>query len=155
MTKVLGWAAALALGLAVVLAGNAARAALGAGYGSVETDRLHLGASSRTTAAAGFAIHTLTLPNHGQVNEYTRADGVVFAITWRGPGRPDLRQLLGSYFDRFRTDNALVRGRRSRMPLHENRPDFKVRTGGHPGAFFGAAFLPRAAPAGFSTSSLR
>jgi len=31
------------------------------------------------------------------IHEYVSAQGKVFAVTWRGPGLPDLGQLLGSY----------------------------------------------------------
>ena len=79
----------------------------------------------------------------------------MFAVSWRGVARPDLRQLLGGYFDTFQSDNALHGGRRSRRPMAVNRSDFVVRTGGHSGAFWGVAILPQAAPAGFSASDLQ
>jgi hypothetical protein len=78
----------------------------------------------------------------------------VFAVTWRGGGRPDLRQLLGEHFQTLQADNVRA-GRRTRRPLSVNRPDLIVLTGGHPGGFWGVAFLPQMAPAGFSTSELK
>jgi hypothetical protein len=114
-----------------------------------------LAASSKTAAAGTFSVHTLTLANHGVVKEFTRSDGTVFAITWHAPGRPDLRQLLGGYFDAVQTDNVLPGGRRTRKPLAVNRSDFVVQSGGHPGAFFGAAVLPHMAPSGFSGRDLQ
>ena len=84
----------------------------------------------------------MTLANGGLVREFTRADGTVFAVTWRGPGRPDLRQLLGDHFQTLQADNVR-NGPRTRRPLSVNRSDFIVRTGGHSGAFWGVAFLPQ------------
>ena len=132
-----------------------AYAFLGGAYASVAADRAHMAARLQTTAAATHTLHTLTLANGGLVREFSRADGAVFAVTWRGPGRPDLRQLLGDKFAVLQADNAPRPGRVRRLPPTVNRPDFVVLTGGHPGAFWGVAFLPRNAPAGFSPSELR
>ncbi len=131
-----------------------AHAALGHAYASVETDRAALGATITSTSAGAYTLHELALPNHGVVREFTRADGVVFAVAWQGPGRPDLRQLLGEHFDRVQADNARV-GRRLRHPLAVNRSDLVVTTGGHPGAFWGAAVIPQLQPAGFSFGALK
>jgi hypothetical protein len=142
--------AGLALGVA-----PAAWAGLGGTYASVETDRAHLSAAMRSNSAGTYTIHTLTLANRGAVREYTRGDGTVFAITWRGPGRPDLRQLLGDRFETFQADNTPPHGRRTHRPLTVNRTDMMVQSAGHPGAFSGFAYLPQMAPAGFSTSDLK
>ncbi len=133
---------------------TAAQAALGGAYASIAVDRAHLGARVQSTATATYTLHTLTLANRGIVKEFTRADGTVFAITWRGPGRPDLRQLLGAHFDTLQADNATQRGPRIRRPLSVNRPDFVVESGGHSGACWGVAVLPQLEPSGFSLSDL-
>jgi hypothetical protein len=78
----------------------------------------------------------------------------VFAVTWRGPGRPDLRQLLGEHFQTLQADNVRA-GPRTRRPLSVNRSDLLVLTGGHSGGFWGVAFLPQMAPAGFSTDEMK
>lgn len=148
-------AARLALCAGCLAYAAAAHAALGGAYGSVEADRVHLSARVSTTAAATHTVHALTLANGGVVKELTRSDGTVFAVIWHGPGRPDLRQLLGSRFDTLQSANTLPGGRRTRMPLSVNRPDFIVQSGGHPGAFWGVAYLPQMAPAGFSTTDLK
>jgi hypothetical protein len=148
-------AAALVAGAVWLGLAAPALAALGGAYDSVESDRIHLSARLNSTAAATYTVHALTLANGGVAREYTRGDGVVFAIAWRGPGRPDLRQLLGGYFDTFQADNGLPGGRRTRRPLSVDRPDFIVRSGGHPGAFWGVAYLPQLAPAGFSVNDLQ
>ncbi len=143
-----------ALGLAALAAGPA-HASLGGAYASVETDRAHLAARASTAQSAAFTVHSLTLANGATVREFTRADGTVFAIAWQGPGRPDLRQLLGGYFDTFQAENGLKAGRRTRRPLQVQHSDFVVQTSGHPGAFRGMAVLPQLAPAGFSSDDLK
>ena len=147
--------ACLVIGGAFLALAAPARAALGGGYASVEADRAHLFAKMSSTAAASHTVHALTLPNGAVTHEYARGDGTVFAVSWRGPSHPDLRQLLGGYFDRFQTDNALRAGRRARMPLSASHSDFVVQSGGHSGAFWGVAYLPQMAPAGFSAADLK
>jgi hypothetical protein len=83
-----------------------------------------------------------------------RPDGVVFAVTWRGQGRPDLRQLLGDSFQTMQADNTPRGGRRTRTPLSVRRPDLMIQSGGHSGAFWGIAYLPKMAPAGFPVGDL-
>jgi hypothetical protein len=129
-------------------------ASLGNDRASIEADRAHLSARSSTVVTSGYTVHVLTLPNGGAVKEFERSDGVVFALAWRGPSRPDLRQLLGSRFNVMQSDIVVRNGRRLRAPLADERSDFVLRSAGHSGAFVGAAYLPQMAPADFSVSAL-
>jgi hypothetical protein len=145
-----GWLTFAALAIA-----SSAHAGLGGAFASVQADRAHLGASMASAQTAAWSVHTLTLANRGIVKEFARSDGTVFAVAWHGPGRPDLRQLLGDRFETFQSDNASPSGRRTRRPLGVNRDDFVAHSAGHSGAFWGFAYLPKMAPAGFSTNDLR
>ena len=147
--------ASAAAAAAVFAVASSAHAFLGGGYATVTADRAHMAARLQTSAAATHTLHQLTLANGGLVREFSRPDGTIFAVTWRGPGRPDLRRLLGDHFGALQADNARRSGRPRRLPLMVNRSDFVVVSGGHPGAFWGVAYLPQAAPAGFSPSELR
>jgi hypothetical protein len=146
--------AAAVAGLACLAAAGGAQATLGRARDSVEADRASLSARLGSTAAATHTVQALTLANGVVAREFVRPDGTVFAVTWRGAGRPDLRQLLGDYFITLQADNAPRAGRRTRAPLGVNRPDFKLQSGGHSGAFWGVAYLPGLAPAGFSFRDL-
>jgi hypothetical protein len=137
-----------------LIAADPARAVLGGARSSVDADRAHLTATLRTTTQATHAIQTITLPNGGVIREFTGPDGAVFAVAWRGPARPDLRQLLGPRFDTLQADNVSPGGRGTRRPLSVRRTDFILSGMGHPGAFHGFAYLPREAPAGFSPKDL-
>jgi len=147
--------AALAVCAAWLAAASPSHAALGGGFDSVAADRLHLSAKIASASAVTHTVHTLTLANGSVVREYASPDGVVFAVSWHGAARPDLRQLFGAYFDRFQTDNPLVSGRRTHRPLAADHADFVVRSGGHPGASWGVAWLPLAAPAGFTVNDIQ
>lgn len=144
----------IVVGLALATLAAPAMAALGGNIASVQADGAHMAAQLKSTAAGECTIHTLTRQN-GTVSEYARADGLIFAVTWHGPARADLRQLLGDHFDTFQTDNAVAGGRRPRRPLVVNRSDFVVRTGGHSGAFWGVATLPQSAPSGCTVNPLQ
>ena len=143
------------LGAGLLTFAPVAHASLGRAYSSVETDRSRLGAKLASTASSTYNVHTLTLANTGVVREYARPDGTVFAVVWRAPGRPDLRQLLGDNFDILQADNAITTGRRTHRPISVHRSNLVIETGGHPGAFWGAALMPRLQPAGFSASDLQ
>ena len=132
-----------------------ASAALGQRADSVRADRAHLSAALASHAEGAHTVHTLTLPNGGVVHEYENAEGVVFAVAWRAPGRPDLRQLLGGQFATMQADTVRTGGPHVRAPLRVERDELVVRSGGHPGAFWGLAYLPGQVPAGFTGQDLR
>lgn len=147
--------AATALGLLTLLGAAApAAAALGGHVSSVEADRAHFGARAASLAHADYTVHELTLANGAVIREFANASDTVFAVTWRGPSRPDLRQILGPHFDALQEDNAAP-VRRARTPLRVERSDLRVSTGGHPGAFWGRALLPSATPADFTAADLQ
>src|SRR5258708_27608906 len=76
-------------------------AGLGADAASVQSDVVRMRGALRVTEGAGFAVHEITSPSGTVVREYVSPDNRVFAVSWRGPGIPDLRQMLGSYYDQF------------------------------------------------------
>jgi hypothetical protein len=131
-----------------------AAASLGGGPESVTHDRAHLAArlSSQTTGAR--TVHVLTLANGAERRELARSDGTVFAITWRGRSRPDLRQLMGPAFETFNARVAAPGARRTRRPLDVRQSDLVVHAGGHGGAFWGYAYLPALVPPDFTAAEL-
>jgi hypothetical protein len=141
--------ACLALGC---LSATYASASLGGGYDSVVSDRAHLSARLRSTTVANHQVHRLTLINGAVRKEFTGDDGAVFAISWSGRSKPDLRQLLGPYFSRFQARTATVSGRRIRQALVARQSDLVVYSGGANGAFWGYAYLPKSLPGNFALS---
>jgi hypothetical protein len=107
-----------------------------------------------STPMGAYTMHTLTLANGGVVREYANASGAVFAVAWRAPGRPDLQQLLGDNFATLQADNVRT-GPRLRRPLRVQRDSLVVHSGGHPGGFWGLAYLPQQLPAGVSPTDLK
>jgi hypothetical protein len=148
------WLTGLALGAA--MGATPGQSSLGGVHASVEQDRAHFSATmAPSTMQGGAHVETLQPTNGGIVREYSNADGVVFAVTWQGPSRPDLRQLLG---DQYATASSVMtkrRGRRTARLMMVQRPDVVIRSQGHPGAFSGVAYDPRLIPAGFSVHDLQ
>jgi len=141
--------------LAAIAPASAARAALGRAYDSVDTHRIHMAAKRHAQALASHTVDTLTLANGAVVREFSRPDGTVFAVAWRGPSRPDLRQLLGGQFATFQSETAPITGRRARRLVSVNRSDLVVQSSGHPGAFWGFAYVPNLTPGGFAMSDFK
>jgi hypothetical protein len=148
------WASFVLAAACCLFAGHPAEANLGGGRDSIDADGRRLSARMSAANAPTHTVHVLTMANGEVIREFARPDGVVFAVAWRGPARPDLRQLLGPRFDTVQADNTLPHGRRTRRPLAVRRPDFAMSSGGHPGAFWGVAYLPALAPAGFPVRDL-
>jgi hypothetical protein len=145
----------LLVGAALFISGRA-HAELGGPLSSVMLDSGRMGARMASTAMGRYTRHDLTRDNGGRVHELTNADGQVFAVTWSGPGKPDLRSLLGRYFATFQAANETA-GRTMhalRRPPQVNQSDLQIQTEGHMGWFHGVALIPSLAPPGFSARDL-
>ena len=143
--------------LALLVLSTPAQATLGGKAATIETDRARLSARMASKAEhTTFTVHEMALESGTVAREFIRPDGTVFAVSWQGPQRPNLRQLFGdSYFSRFQTDNKSNARIRMRRALTSTHADFVVRTGGHSGAFWGFAYLPQTAPGGFPVQTLQ
>ncbi|MEO8374793.1 MAG: DUF2844 domain-containing protein [Sphingomonas bacterium] len=144
----------------MLLAPACAHAELGGSAASVQADGAHIGTRIATVAKGSYSRHDITRANGGVVREFANAKGQVFAITWSGPGKPDLRTLLGRHFAALQASGqasggAIGRTMHSlRRPLQVSQPDLQIQTSGHMGWFSGVAFIPSLAPSGYSTSDL-
>jgi hypothetical protein len=143
----------LAVGVSALAGPTAGIASIGGRASAIETDRAHFVASMKSETIGTVSVHTLSPQNGGTISEYSDSNGTVFAVRWAGPGRPDLRQLLG---DRFDTMAAMprTRGRHTRRALVLQRSNLVIHSMGHPGAFFGFAYDPALVPAGVSIDAL-
>jgi hypothetical protein len=98
-------------------------------------------------------VHELRLPSGTIVREYLDASGTVFAVTWRGPFKPDLPTLLGRYFDSYASAPRSAGSTRSRLAI--DQANLVVRAGGHQRAFVGLAYVPQLLPPGVSVADLQ
>lgn len=152
MTRKLLGAMAMVCALGVPMA---AHAGLGGPVDSFSASPSHMMVRMHAVAPVGAgARHTMSLANGGEVREYADASGMVYAVRWMGPGKPDLETLLGRHFATFQADNPAGARHGLRRPPRVDRPEVKIVTGGHPGAFWGYAWLPQAVPSGFDPAAL-
>jgi hypothetical protein len=147
--------------VALVVAGpiTTAHAVLGGDITSVDTDRVQLSAKSAVrlvpSATASYTVHEITLPSGTLVRQYVSgSEGIVFAVAWSGPFIPDLRQLMGSHFDKMleREAGKAMAGQRH---IAQRYSDLVVESSGHPRSFTGRAYLPAALPAGMALEAIQ
>jgi hypothetical protein len=132
-----------------------AQAELGGTLASVEVDRGRMAARVAHLPQTGFTRHVLTRPNGGIVHELTNAQGQVFAVSWSGPGKPNLSTLLGRYAAALAPNPAIGRSLHAfRRPVAVSQPGLQLVSEGHMGWFHGAAVVPSLAPNGFSVADL-
>jgi len=131
-----------------------ASAALGGDAASVQADQQQLHGTLRLAVRGGerFVVHELQAPSGTVIRQYAAPNGIVFGVAWEGPSMPDLRQVLGGYFQQY-VDAA--KSRRARGPLVIQQPGLVMRSGGHMRAFHGQAYDPRMLPEGVGPEEIR
>jgi hypothetical protein len=142
--------------LIVSLAAVPAHAGLGGSVASVHADGARIGSAVAAVSAGHFTRYALSRPNGGSVRELANPAGQVFAVSWSGPGKPDLRALLGDYFPALQAAHASP-GRALhgfRRPPPTGGGDLQIQESGHMGWFRGIAYIPSLAPPGFSADDL-
>jgi hypothetical protein len=135
-------------------------AALGGNLNSVLADQIQFQGSVKVTQMASFEIHEIR-PQTGAtagtvIREYVSPAGTVFAVTWQGEWLPNMRQLLGTYFQQFtdavKQQSSAHMGRR---PLHIAQPDFALQMTGHMRSYAGRAYLPAILPPGVQPEAIQ
>lgn len=145
---------ATACGAVLLAWPRTASGSLGGDIASIAVDLGRLNGVDHVLAGRNAQVHEIRLPGGTIVREYLSSAGTVFAVTWHGPFRPNLRQLLGTYFDGF---ERVVRTEtnRGRRPFVVEQPELVVHMGGQPRAFFGRAYVPDLIPQDVSPTDLR
>jgi Protein of unknown function (DUF2844) len=129
-----------------------ALAALGGNATSVEADRAKMKGTLRTTPTVDYTVHEIQTSSGIVVREYASAEGKVFAVSWRGPGMPNLPQLLGGYAAQL----AQARGAPHYDHHHLNvaTADVVMQQTAHLHSFFGRAWVPALVPQNFSLNDI-
>jgi len=133
-----------------------ALAALGGDVSSVEADRAHMKAEITVTQAEAYAVHEMKAPGGTVVREYVSSDGRVFGVAWQGSFIPDMKQLLGTYYQQYAAAAKAARtARRGRGPLNIQQPGLVFENSGHMHAFSGRAYDPGLLQQGVSANDIR
>jgi hypothetical protein len=140
---------ALGVLILVLATGLPAWASLGGDATSIQADQIHLQGTRTTKPAESYTVHEIQSATGTVVREYVSPQGKVFAIAWHGPWLPDLRKLLGGYFEQYRAAVQSRSGTRMvRKPVVIDQPGLVVQIGGHVRAFAGRAYVPGMLPSG-------
>ena len=151
MTRSFALAALLALACP-----PSASASLGGTAASVDADRVHMeGALLRVTRADAYTVHELQSAAGTVVREFVSPGGTVFGVAWQGPWIPDMKQVLGDYFERYEAELRSRAGRRRRGPVSIETPGLVVQMSGHQRSFSGRVYVPQLIPQGVETASIR
>jgi hypothetical protein len=146
--------AALIFSVLLLAYTGASHAALGGPPEAFDSTEPTTVAAGATSAGINYVTRDTTLASGTRVREYVSAGGLVFAVTWAGPILPDLKALLGKYFDTMVAESAKA-PRAGRSSLAIKLPEVVINSGGHMRAFEGSAWIPAALPAGFTAADLR
>jgi hypothetical protein len=124
-----------------------AKASLGGDASSVRADQIHLQATLKTTTNGIYTTQEFKTPNGVVVREFVSSAGQVFAVAWQGPTRPDLHQLMGTYFETFKQAvQTQQKTNRVRGPLVIKQPGLVVQLGGHMRYLVGRVYIPSMVP---------
>jgi len=134
-----------------------AAAALGRDETTVQDDQVRMKGTLRSTPTKRYTVHEIKAQTGTVVKEFVSPAGKIFAVVWQGPFLPDLRQLLGSYFEQFSQSAKKLKSRHPRVrgPLLIQEPGLVVQTGGHMRAYFGRAHVPDLLPQGVSIEEIQ
>ncbi len=128
--------------------------ALGRQAESADVDQQRLHARQSVRPGAGFTGHELTLPSGAVVREFVAPDGRVFAVAWRGPTLPDLKQIFGD--DNLQTFlSAPAEQHAPRKSRTVRQSNLVVRSTGSARFFTGFAYIPALMPRSVREEDIR
>lgn len=142
----------LGTALAALTLPGLAAAALGAQEASVADDAVAAHATIRMQQRLVYRQHEIVMDTGTVLREYVNAAGTVFAVTWKGPTLPNLKQTLGQYFEQY-----VATARLKVMPhraVRVQETDLVIESSGHMRAFSGLAYVPSLMPAGVTAGDL-
>lgn len=145
-------AVAIILPLAVVVTTTPAWAELG---GSVNPQAVLIQEQSSVVAnSKQLAAYQVTTTAGTQIKEYTNASNTVVAVSWQGPTLPNLKDLLGQYFQPF-ADRPTTGTPVNHHSAELKTDDLVVQSQGRMRNFSGRAYLPKLLPAGFNSDQIK
>lgn len=138
--------------LASALFAAPALAGLGADAASIHSDLARMKGTLRMTSTEAYTVHEITTSYGTVVREYISPADKVFAVSWRGPVIPDLRQMLGAYYGQYQ--QAASAPHLGHRHLAIDQPGLVVHSSGRMRAFFGRAWVPSLVPQSFSVTEI-
>ena len=107
-------------------------------------------------AQGGLLTYRETTDTYGiVVRQYADAAGAVYAVSWRGPAMPDVKALLGAYFQRFRDGASASAGDAGLHTARVADGALVVENRTRLREFSGRAWLANALPPGVSAADIQ
>jgi hypothetical protein len=123
---------------------------------SVREDAERMHGTLRTSSGDSYTLHEIQTSTGVAVKEYASPVGQIFAVTWKGPYHPDLRQLLGPYYDEY--VQALRTQRQQRGghgPVSIQRGGLTIQVSGHLRSFVGRVYVTQQVPTRMRAEDIR
>jgi len=131
-----------------------AMAALGDNAASVLADQARMKGALRSVDHRAYVMHEIS-GTTGTVREFVSPAGAVFGVAWEGQFPPDLRQLLGPYYQQAQqAAQAPQQQRGRRAPVVIETPGLVLYEAGHMRNFRGQAYVPQLVPQGVQSSDI-
>jgi hypothetical protein len=131
-------------------------AALGGDLNSVELDKAHMKGSLTVQQQQAYSIHEIQASDGMTVREFVSSEGRVFGVAWQGPTFPDMKRLMGAYFEQYSTALRSEKEKHvGRRPINIQEPGLVVQTSGHMRALTGRAWVPELVPQNVKAAELR
>jgi hypothetical protein len=128
-------------------------ASLGGDESSVSADLSRFQGHIQNSQTSAYRLHEIETPAGIAVREYVAPSGTVFAVAWKGPFMPDLKQLLGTHYAEYQ--QALQSSSHpAHGPVAIRVQNLVVELSGHMRGFSGRAYLVDQVPADVSVESI-
>jgi len=146
----------MAIALMLMAVTSPAFAELGGTVNSIQADQSRMQAVVQVDEVGAYSVYEMQLSTGTVIREYVSLEGRVFGVAWQGPFIPDLKLLLGTYFEHYsRSARAQRMSNVGRQPLHIKESGLVVETSGHMRAYWGRAFDPGLLPRGVGMNEIR
>lgn len=154
--KVLTAGTAFLITFSILATAFPAMAALGGDASTIQADQVYMHGIRRTMPTASYTVHEIQGANGTVVREYFSPQGIVFAVAWHGPWLPDMRQILGSYFEQYsQAAESHQNARLGRRAVMVEQPQLVIQSGGHLRSFVGKAYIPDMLPTGVRAEDIQ
>jgi hypothetical protein len=149
--KKMKWSSVFIAVLILALAPSAF-AKLGESESTVDDDAQALGGQKVMRQAPQFNVHEITTSGT-KIKEYVSPQGTVFGISWQGRVHPDLKVLLGSYYNEYQQSSGPHK--KGRAPTIIKNSNFHFERSGHMRDLHGRAYLTSLIPTGLDDSVIQ
>lgn len=102
---------------------------------------------------SNYTIHKLTY-DETAIKEFSLPSGTVFAVSWRGPSEPDLSQILGHYYDDYKSASKRNHAQHNRSPRILKSKTIVVEKFGHMRDIRGRAYILNLLPKDFTPEDI-